>query len=123
MFKIFALALLTFQTSDEAMKGIEAAMKTGNAKELVKFFNETVELKIDGNSTNYSKNQSEVALRKFFQRNPVRGFYFIHHGSSPEGMKYSIGKYEMSEGSYRIVMLLKKSDSGYQIDTLNFTKI
>ena len=110
-----------FQSSD-ITKNIEAAMKAGSAKELVKFFNETVELKIDGASSNYSRNQSEMVLRQFFQKNPVRGFSYIHQGSSPEGLKYVIGKYQFDGGSYRTLMFLKKTKEGYRVDMLNFTK-
>jgi len=110
-----------FQSSDIS-KNIVAAMKAGSAKELVKFFNETVELKIDGTSSNYSRNQSEMVLRQFFQKNPVRGFSYIHQGSSPEGLKYVIGKYQFDGGSYRTLMFLKKTSEGYRIDMLNFTK-
>lgn len=110
-----------FQPADIS-KDIETAMKAGSAKELVKFFNETVEVKIDGSSSNYTRNQSEMVLRQFFQKNPVRGFSYIHQGSSPEGLKYVIGKYEFDGGSYRTLMFLKKTSSGYRIDMLNFTR-
>ena len=110
-----------FQPSDIS-KDIETAMKAGSAKELVKFFNETVEVKIDGSSSNYTKNQSEMVLRQFFQKNPVRGFSYIHQGSSPEGLKYVIGKYQFDGGSYRTLMFLKKTSQGYRIDMLNFTR-
>jgi hypothetical protein len=115
------LSAAIFQSSDIS-KDIETAMKAGSAKELVKFFNETVEVKIDGSSSNYSKNQSEMVLRQFFQKHPVRGFSYIHQGSSPEGLKYVIGKYQFDGGSYRTLMFLKKTSGGYRIDMLNFTR-
>ncbi|MEQ9231422.1 MAG: DUF4783 domain-containing protein [Cyclobacteriaceae bacterium] len=123
MIKILAL-FLTFsfvQSSSDTIKSIETAMKAGSAKELVKFFNETVELKIDGTSSNYSRNQAEMVLRKFFQKNAARGFSYIHQGASEGGLKYTIGKYQFDGGSYRVVMFLKKSDNKYLVDTLNFT--
>lgn len=116
---VFSAAI--FQPSDIS-KDIETAMKAGSAKELVKFFNETVEVKIDGSSSNYTRNQSEMVLRQFFQKNPVRGFSYIHQGSSPEGLKYVIGKYQFDGGSYRTLMFLKKTSQGYRIDMLNFTR-
>jgi hypothetical protein len=115
------LSASIFQSSDIS-KNIETAMKAGSAKELVKYFNETVEVKIDGSSSNYSRNQSEMVLRQFFQKNPVRGFSYIHQGSSAEGLKYVIGKYQFDGGSYRTLMFLKKTSDGYRIDMLNFTR-
>jgi len=117
-----SFSLFAFQQSGDILENIEKTIKVGNARELVKFCNETIELKINGESANYSRNQAEIVLREFFQKNPVRGFSYIHKGSSPEGLKYSIGKYLFEEGSYRVVMFLKEKDDSYQIDTLNFSK-
>lgn len=122
MIQFLLIVALNFQTSDGVMKNISDAMKAGNAKELVKYFNETVELKIDGGSANYSKNQSEVVLRKFFQKNPTRGFFYVHNGSSAEGLRYAIGQYSTDSGEYRMVLFLKPNEGSYVIDTLRITK-
>jgi len=119
---VLIAGLTLFQGTTGTFRNIEMAMKAGSAKELVKFFNKTVEVKIDGDISNYSRNQSEVVLRDFFQKHPVKRFSYIHQGSSPEGLKYAISKYEFTGGSYRVVMFLKKSDGSYRIDTLNFTR-
>jgi len=119
-----ALCIVLFlrqQDVAKTFKNIDVSMKSGSAKELVKFFNNTVELKIDGDISNYSKKQSEVVLRDFFQQYPPRNFTYIHQGSAPEGLQYAISKYTYSGGSYRVVMFLKESGGAYKIDTLNFT--
>ncbi len=110
----------TFQ--DETVREIGIAMKAGSSKELIKFCNNTVEIKIDGKSSNYGRNQAEVILKDFFSKNPSKGFSYIHQGSSPEGLKYTIGKYTHEEGTYRVVMFIKKIGDNYRIDTLNFSK-
>jgi hypothetical protein len=125
MAPLFALLLVfvtSFDQTDQTLADIETALKAGSAKELVKFCSETVELKIDGQSANYSRTQAEVVLRNFFNKNPVKEFSYIHQGASPEGLKYSIGKYTFNNGSYRVVMFLKKSGKTYTIDTLNFSR-
>ena len=116
----FALVLSPLQ--DETVRDIGTAMKAGSSKELIKFCNNTVEIKIDGESSNYSKNQAEVILRDFFSKNPPKGFNYIHQGSSPEGLKYTIGRYSHEKGAFRVVMFIKKIDDTYLIDTLNFSK-
>lgn len=124
MFKILLISFSLFlvQEPNDVLENIEKVIKVGNARELVKFCHGTIELKIDGKRANYNRNQSEVVLRGFFQKHPVRGFSYIHKGASPEGLKYSIGRYFYDGGSYRVVMFLKKSNGSYQIDTLNFSK-
>jgi len=114
--------LLFSPFQDETVREIGIAMKAGSAKELIKFCNKTVEIKIDGKSSNYSKNQAEVILKDFFSRYPSKDFTYIHKGSSPEGLKYTIGKYTHESGGYRVVMFIKKIEDNYLIDTLNFSK-
>lgn len=106
---------------DEMTRDIGIAMKAGSSKELIKFCNNTVEIKVDGESSNYSKNQAEVILKDFFSRNPPKDFTYIHHGES-EGLKYKIGHYRHQNGVFRVVMVIKKINDTYLIDTLNFSK-
>lgn len=124
MLKAFLISLIILSGSfqDETVRDIGIAMKAGSSKELIKFCNKTVEIKIDGKSSNYSKNQAEVILKDFFSKNPSKGFTYIHQGASPEGLKYTIGKYSHEKGAYRVVMFIKKIDDIYLIDTLNFSK-
>ncbi len=114
--------LLFGQGEDTTIKNIATALKAGSAKELIALCNRTVEIKIDGESSNYSKSQAEVVLKNFFSENPAKNFIYIHQGSSPEGLKYNIGKYTHASGSYRVVMFIKRIGNNYLIDTLNFSK-
>ncbi|WP_420576664.1 DUF4783 domain-containing protein [Ekhidna sp.] len=115
-------ALLLSPSQDETVKNIGTAIKAGSSKELIKFCNETVEIKINGESSNYSKTQAEVILRNFFTKNPPKNFTYIHQGSAPEGLKYNIGRYTHENGAYRVVMFIKKIGDKYLIDTLNFSQ-
>lgn len=113
--------LILSPVQDETMKNIGTAIKAGSSKELINFCNETVEIKINGESSNYSRPQAEVILRKFFNENPAKEFTYIHQGAS-EGLNYTIGRYTHENGAYRVVMFIKKIDDKYLIDTLNFSQ-
>ena len=106
---------------DLTIKNIGTALEAGSAKEMIKFCNKTVEIKINGESANYSRTQAEVVLKDFFFKNPPKSFAYIHQGTA-EGLKYTIGRYTASEGGYRVVMFIKKIGDKYLIDTLNFSK-
>lgn len=107
---------------DDVLSNISAAMKAGSSKELIKYCNNNLEIKLDGKTSNYSISQAEMILRDFFLNNPPKGFDYIHQGSSPEGLKYTIGTYKVDGGSYRVVMVIKKSGSAFKIDTINFSR-
>ncbi|WP_370088502.1 DUF4783 domain-containing protein [Ekhidna sp.] len=121
-FLIIVLSLMLGPTQDETVKDIGTAIKAGSSKELIKFCNATVEIKINGESSNYSKAQAEVILRNFFSKNAPKNFTYIHQGASPEGLKYTIGRYTHADGAYRVVMFIKKIGDKYLIDTLNFSQ-
>lgn len=118
----FFLSMSLLVQEDETLDNISAAMRAGSSKELIKYCNDNLEIKINGKSTNYSKSQAEVVIKDFFMNNPPKNFRYIHHGSSPEGLKYTIGTYTISNGSYRVVMLIKKVGANFKIDTINFSK-
>lgn len=122
--KILALilSLMLASAQGDTVRDIGTAIKTASSKELVKFCNQTVEIKINGESSNYSKAQAEIILRDFFTKNPPKDFNYIHQGSSPEGLKYTIGRYTHANGGYRVVMFIKKIGDKYLIDTLNFSQ-
>lgn len=122
---IFTILLSLFQSAppqDDLLKNISIAMEAGSSKELIKFCGENIEIKINGKSSNYSLAQAEVVLKDFFLKNAVKDFAYIHQGSSPEGLKYTIGSLTVDEGSYRVVMVIKKQKSGFKIDQINFSR-
>lgn len=117
--------LVFFPPQEDAIRDIGIAMKAGSARELTTFFNKTVEIRIDGRSSNYSRNQAEAVLKDFFEKYPSRDFVYtvnFKKGSSTDDLKYTIGLYTHEKGSFRVVMLIKKIDNAYLIDTLNFSK-
>ena len=76
----------------------------------------------EGEKSIYSKQQAETVLRDFFQTYVARDFQYIHQGSSPEGLKYTIGRYTLQEGSFRVYMLLKQQQDQYLVNTISFTR-
>ncbi|WP_221406528.1 DUF4783 domain-containing protein [Reichenbachiella sp. 5M10] len=101
---------------------VEQAFNAGSAKELIKYFNQVTEVKINDVGANYSKAQAEPMLRDFFKQNPPTSFEYIHKGKSPEGLKYNIGLYTSRSKNYRVVLLLKVVNDEYVVDTINFNE-
>ena len=121
---ILAITLVNFQLaySQDVLANVSSALKAGSSRELVKYCNDVVELKIDGESSNYSRTQAEFILKDFFKKNEASGFEYVFEGNSREGLKYAIGTYTFKGGSYRVYILFKKAGDALMIDTLDFTK-
>ncbi len=119
---LISLINLEVKAQDNVISNVKAAIKAGSSKELIKYSNDVIELKIDGESSNYSKTQAEFILKDFFRKNPSDGFDYVFEGKSREGLKYAIGSYAYKGGNYRVYILFKKAGDGLVIDTLDFTK-
>lgn len=97
------------------------AIKTGNASEVSRFFDNTVEITLPGKSNSYSKSQAELVLRDFFSKNPTKNFQIIHK-SENEGSQYCIGNLETINGIFRTTIYLKQKGERQVLQELRFEK-
>lgn len=98
------------------------ALKTGNAKEVVKFFNASVNMDIEGTVDTYSKAQAEFVLRDFFKKHPPTEFNIVHTGASKGGLQYAIGRYQSNGENYNVMLRVKEVDKVNLINEINFVK-
>jgi hypothetical protein len=100
---------------------VAAAVKSGNASSVAKFFSANVDLKILDKEDVYSKAQAELILKDFFSKNPVKSFSVMHKGTSKSGDQFAIGTYESTSGKkFRSYFLFKKEGAGLAIQQLRF---
>jgi hypothetical protein len=115
-FSIFiTVFLLTFsvgasvQEQSRIPDGISIAIKAGNAQELSKYMNSTVELLLLEKEDFYKKNVAETILKDFFSSYQTKDFIIRHHGAKNDA-QYAIGNLKTSKGDFRVYFLLKKVD-------------
>lgn len=109
--------LFSFAMAQDNTNAIATAIKGGNARELSKFFNDDVDMKIIDKEEVYSKAQAELILKNFFAKHPVKS-YTVKHTSAPNaknGSQYVIGTLETTNGKFRTYFLLKTSGTQQQI--------
>jgi hypothetical protein len=101
---------------------MKEAIKANNAKEVVKNFNSSVDINIEGGVNNYSKAQAEFVLGDFFKKHPASDFTIVHTGSSPNGLKFAIGKYQSGSDNYNVLLRVKESEKKYFVHEISFMK-
>ena len=101
---------------------IKAAIRSGSARDLTRFLNNTVEIGIDGDKSTYSKTQAEFVLKDFFAKNAPTGFDFNHQGGSDKGQRYATGTYTSRNATYRVFVVVKQVKGVYLIDTIDFNR-
>lgn len=106
----------------EIFAPMKDAIKANNAKEAVKHFNSSVDINIEGEINNYSRAQAEFVLTDFFKKHPVSDFNIVHTGSSPNGLKFAIGKYQSGSENYSVLMRVRESDKKYFVHEIAFIK-
>jgi hypothetical protein len=104
-----ALSTLSARAQDQANipGGISIAIKAGNAAELSKYMNSTIELLLLDKEDFYKKNVAEAILNDFFKEYQTRDFTIRHQGAKNDA-QYAIGNLKTDKGDFRVYFLLKK---------------
>lgn len=111
-----------FSQSVNVIAQVKEAIKTGSAKELSKYLNQTVDVTIEEKVENYSKAQAEFVLRDFFKAHSPNEFNIIHQGSSKGGQPFAIGQYKSGSDTYRVWMKIKTVEKEQLIQEISFVK-
>lgn len=117
-FALFAIFINNGHSSvyTDIPEGITIAIKSGNSKELAKYFDANIELVILDKEDVYSRTQAELILKDFFSKHKPTNFSIIHRGG--EGAKYAIGNLYTSNGTFRVYILLKTKNEKLYIHSL-----
>lgn len=108
---LLALSIFTLNAQEQAKipGSISIAFKAGNASELSKYLNSTVELLLLDKDDFYKKKVAETILNNFFNSYKTKDFVIRHNGSKNE-FQYAIGNLKTEKGDFRVYFLLKKVD-------------
>lgn len=112
-------ALLSSFTVFSSIDEVISAMKAGNAAEISRFFDNTVEINMPDKSNTYSKSQGQLVLRDFFASNTVKSFDVIHKGEN-SGSQYCIGTLVTRSGSYRTTIFMKQKGDKQVLQEITF---
>lgn len=101
---------------------VVGAIRSGNAAELSKYFDDNVEVTLPVKSDSYSKAQAQMILKDFFANNDVKGFELKHKGDSPGG-HYCIGTLQTKSGNFRAHIFMKSKGNRELVKELRFQSI
>lgn len=97
---------------------ISSYFSSGSSKDLAKFFDNGIELNINGDHGEFSKIQAELVLRDFFKKHPPKDFQIIHKGGVENQIQYYIGNYKSINSQFRILIKIKSNISVLRIFSL-----
>jgi len=116
---LIALSSLTATAQDQVKipAGISIAIKAGNAAELSKYMNSTIELLLLDKEDFYKKNVAETILSDFFNEYQTKDFNIMHQGAKNDA-QYAIGNLKTDRGDFRVYILLKKVNQELMIHVI-----
>ena len=97
------------------------AIKAGDAAQVSKYFDNTVEITLPEKSNSYSKSQAAMILHDFFASNTVKDFEILHK-SDNSGSQYCIGNLKTVNGTFRTTIFMKQKGSEEVVQELRFEK-
>ncbi|WP_194775506.1 DUF4783 domain-containing protein [Pararhodonellum marinum] len=112
----------TIKSQKEEIEEITLSFQAGSSRDLAQHFHSNLEMNINGNQADYSKNQAEQVLRDFFKKFPPIDFQIIHRGESADNLKYFIGLYNSDNISFRVLIKGRNSQETMKIYSMDFTK-
>ncbi|MEM7039283.1 MAG: DUF4783 domain-containing protein [Bacteroidota bacterium] len=125
--KVLLLALLfsgmslsiRAQSPKVTFQKIATMIGQGQAGELAKHFNSTVELTLPTSDKTYSAQQAGFVLKEFFATRAPKAYKIVHTGHSGQ-THYQTGTLSTSKGVYDANIFLKKVGDKYLITQLTF---
>lgn len=125
LFKTFLLGTIVVFSSFAQKSNIDdviSARRSGNAEELSRYFDSSVELTLPEKSDSYSKAQAQLIIRDFFENNGVKGFDLKHKGDSPGG-RFCIGTLQTGAGNFRTNVFMKNKNGKEVVKEIRFQAI
>lgn len=118
---LFIYILLFFSLNSFTVDEVVAGLKNGNASQVSKFFDNTVEITLPNKSNSYSRSQASLVLQDFFSTSGVKNFQLLHKGDN-SGSQFCIGILETKNGEYRTTIYLKLKGDTQVLQEIKFEK-
>jgi len=119
----FSLSSLQMQAEPPlagVLESVAAAIRSGNSRELAKYFSSSVEVSLTEKDGSFSKAQAEMVMKDFFAKNPPVSFTVNQQGSSTGGSQFMIGSYKCGSKVFRTYLLFKPVNGQLFIQQIEF---
>ncbi len=109
--------LSSFSITEDLVTGL----KKGNASQVSKYFDNTVEITFPDKTSSYSKSQATLVLQDFFNTNAVKNLQVLHQGDNATS-QYCIGILQTKNGEFRTSLYLKLKGDLAVLQEIKFEK-
>ena len=107
--------VMSFANINDVIDDISACIRSGNTKELSKYFSSTVSMTLLNDEGIYSRVQAEIILRDFFGRNTPTNVKIAHRLDSNPNFRYVVLNLETPRDTFRVSYKLTNNDNAFQV--------
>jgi hypothetical protein len=121
-FALVTMSLILFSFTPKPLYNIDevvSAIRSGNAPELSKYFDNRVDIALPDKSDTYSKAQAEMILRDFFSSKGVTGFEVKHKGENG-GAQFCVGVLKTRNAEYRTHLFMRQRGDRQLLQEIRF---
>lgn len=122
IFTLLGASMILFLASFKPASGIDdviSALRTGNATELSKYVDNSIEISLPDKTDTYSRAQALMILQDFFNGNGVRGFEVKHKGENGDN-QFVIGTLQTRAGAFRTTVFMKTKNGKQLVREIRF---
>ena len=102
-----------------AIDAVAVAFQKGSVDQLSPYLDERVDITLPDKSDSYSKSQSEMIIRDFFDNNGVRNFQVKQKGEN-RGSEFCIGVLQTRNGNYNTSLFMNKKGDRQFLQEIRF---
>jgi len=107
----------------DVIDNIARCFATGNSKELAVYLSSMVSLSTLEDNNTYSKNQTEMLLRNFFDKYNFRGAKIIHRLDTNASNRYVVLELMGTKQKFRVSLSLKDFNSEFLITDIRIEPV
>lgn len=122
MFIVGTVAYSQPGASMDVFYPIAKYMEQGDAEKLSAWFDDHMEISVNGVCSDSGRNQARQILKLFFDGNRPSAFS-IRHTASKANMKYALGAMTIASVNYNVTIFVNLRDDGYRIQQLKIEKV
>jgi len=116
------LLLSSFTPYYYTIEEVVSAMRSGDANQLSRYFDDRIDISLPGKNDNYSKSQGELILKDFFTNNNVKDFQIKHKGEN-NGSQFCFGVLQTKSGNYRTKLYMKQKGDKQVLQEIGFQRV
>lgn len=102
----------------DVIDDVSMHFQTGDTRELSKFFSTSMSISLRKDEGVYSKVQSEIILKEFFNRNTPESIEFVHRLDSNPNFRYVVLHLKTSNGTFRVSYKLVSEGNKFKMTEL-----